>query len=335
MTVLVVPSAGHADPAPTISQVKAQVDTLYAQGEEAAERANEAQDAADAARLELETLRANLAKAQENVSAALDEAGTFAAAQYRASGLNATLEMVLTADPDALLSRMSSIDQLTAQQARAITNVSQERAALAVQERAVERESARLDALTATLDAAKAEADQKLAAARALLNRLTAEEKARIEALRAAQAAAQASRSRASQAAHTNPVTEPSQPTAPAPPVSGRAGIAVAFAMAQIGKPYRYGGTGPGSYDCSGLTMAAWRAAGVSLPHSSSGQYHVGTHVSASQLKPGDLVFYYSPIHHVGMYIGNGMIVHAPNYGHPVGIAPLYSMPFVGATRVG
>jgi cell wall-associated NlpC family hydrolase len=81
--------------------------------------------------------------------------------------------------------------------------------------------------------------------------------------------------------------------------------------------------------------MAAWRAAGVSLPHSSSGQYRVGTHVSASQLKPGDLVFYYSPIHHVGMYIGNGMIVHAPNYGHPVGVAPLYSMPFVGATRVG
>ena len=94
---------------------------------------------------------------------------------------------------------------------------------------------------------------------------------------------------------------------------SGSAGAAVQFAMAQVGDAYVYGAAGPDAYDCSGLTMAAWGAAGVALPHSSSAQYGSGPHISASALQPGDLVFYYSPISHVGMYIGNGMIVHAAN----------------------
>jgi peptidoglycan DL-endopeptidase CwlO len=118
-------------------------------------------------------------------------------------------------------------------------------------------------------------------------------------------------------------------------PVSGRAAAAVHFAMAQIGKPYVYGAAGPNSFDCSGLTMAAWGAAGVGLPHSSSAQYGSGTHISASQLQPGDLVFYYSPISHVGMYIGNGMIVNAENPSAGIRVTGLYSMPYVGAVRPG
>lgn len=330
MSVLLVPSAGQADPAPTISQVRTQVATLYEQGEAASERANEAQVAADAVAGELSTLRANLAKAQAAVELAESRAGTFAAAQYRASNLSPTLEMLLSSSSDGFLSRISSLDQLGSQQARALTNVSQQRAALAIQERAIQRESARLDDLTSTLNAAKAEADGKLAEAKALLARLTAEEKARLDALRAAEEASR-TKAAAPPAGQT-----PSQPQPPAaPPVGGRAAIAVAFAMAQIGKPYQYGAAGPGSYDCSGLTMAAWRAAGVSLPHSSTGQYGVGTRIPASQLQPGDLVFYYTPIHHVAMYIGNGMIVHASNPSKPIGVDPLYSMPYVGATRVG
>jgi cell wall-associated NlpC family hydrolase len=105
--------------------------------------------------------------------------------------------------------------------------------------------------------------------------------------------------------------------------------------MAQVGKAYVYGAAGPSAYDCSGLTMRAWGAAGVGLPHSSSAQYNMGTHVSASQLRPGDLVFYYSPISHVGMYIGNGMIVNAENPSAGVKVTGLYSMPYVGAVRPG
>jgi cell wall-associated NlpC family hydrolase len=116
---------------------------------------------------------------------------------------------------------------------------------------------------------------------------------------------------------------------------SGRAGAAISFAMAQVGKAYSYGAAGPNAYDCSGLTMVAWSKAGVSLPHSSSAQYSSGPHISESQLQPGDLVFYYSPISHVGMYIGNGQIVHAANPGTGVVTSPLHSMPYVGAVRPG
>jgi cell wall-associated NlpC family hydrolase len=105
--------------------------------------------------------------------------------------------------------------------------------------------------------------------------------------------------------------------------------------MAQVGKAYVYGAAGPSAFDCSGLTMMAWAQAGVSLPHSSSAQYSSGPHVAASDLRPGDLVFYYSPISHVGMYIGNGMIVNALNPGAGIRVSSLYSMPYVGAVRPG
>jgi cell wall-associated NlpC family hydrolase len=112
-------------------------------------------------------------------------------------------------------------------------------------------------------------------------------------------------------------------------------GPAVAFAKAQVGKSYVYGAMGPDSFDCSGLTMAAWKQAGVSLPHSSSAQYASGRHISESELQPGDLVFYYSPISHVGMYVGNGQIVNALNPSSGVQISGLHDMPYSGAVRPG
>ena len=118
-------------------------------------------------------------------------------------------------------------------------------------------------------------------------------------------------------------------------PVSGRAGAAVSYALAQVGDAYVYGATGPDAFDCSGLTMMAWAQAGVSLPHSSSAQMGSGTPVSQSELQPGDLVFYYSPVSHVGIYIGNGQIAHASNPSTGVQVSPVFSMPYSGAVRPG
>ena len=112
-------------------------------------------------------------------------------------------------------------------------------------------------------------------------------------------------------------------------------GPAVAFAKAQVGKSYVYGASGPDSFDCSGLTSAAWQQAGVTLPRSSSAQYAAGNKISESELQPGDLVFYYSPISHVGMYVGNGQIVNALNPGSGVQISGLHDMPYSGAVRPG
>jgi cell wall-associated NlpC family hydrolase len=111
---------------------------------------------------------------------------------------------------------------------------------------------------------------------------------------------------------------------------------AIAFALAQVGKPYVWGTAGPSTYDCSGLTMASYAAAGISLPHSAAQQYGYGTHVSFNQLEPGDLMFYYSPIGHVTMYIGGGRMISAPQTGDVVKVIPASDdmSDFVGATRL-
>ena len=109
---------------------------------------------------------------------------------------------------------------------------------------------------------------------------------------------------------------------------------AVDTAMAQRGKPYVWAAEGPGSFDCSGLMLYAYAAAGVSLPHSSSMQSQLGTPVSRSELQPGDLVFFYSPVSHVGMYIGNGQMVHASTSGQPVIVSSVDMKGYVGARRL-
>jgi peptidoglycan DL-endopeptidase CwlO len=130
----------------------------------------------------------------------------------------------------------------------------------------------------------------------------------------------------------TQPATQ-SQASAANVPASGKGAAALEFALAQVGEPYVYGGAGPNSWDCSGLTMMAWKAAGVSLPHGAKAQYGSTPHISKSELQPGDLVFFYNPIHHVGIYAGNDKVVHAPKPGDVVSVDPLGYMPFAGASR--
>ena len=122
----------------------------------------------------------------------------------------------------------------------------------------------------------------------------------------------------------------------PTPPyVPGPAGRVVEFAFAQLGKPYRWGAAGPDSYDCSGLTSAAWRATGVLLPHNAARQYDSIAHLSRGELRPGDLVFFYGRISHVGVYIGNGRMIHAPEYGENVRVASIDSQPIHSFGRPG
>jgi cell wall-associated NlpC family hydrolase len=127
----------------------------------------------------------------------------------------------------------------------------------------------------------------------------------------------------------------PPKPTGPAPPPSSRAAVAVAFAYAQLGKPYAFATAGPGTFDCSGLTMAAWRAAGVSMAHYSGSQAQSFPKVSWEQLRPGDLVFFYADLHHVGLYIGGGSMIHAPRTGDVVKIAPAWRTEFRFGVRPG
>ncbi|MEY4606137.1 MAG: hypothetical protein RLY45_897, partial [Actinomycetota bacterium] len=124
--------------------------------------------------------------------------------------------------------------------------------------------------------------------------------------------------------------------TVTVPPVSGKAGIAVQAALSQLGVPYRFAAEDPGvAFDCSGLTKWAWGQAGVYLPHQSAAQYRATAHVPQSMAQPGDLIFYYSPIGHVGLYLGNGRMVHAPQTGDVVNITDVRWYKVVGVGRPG
>lgn len=187
----------------------------------------------------------------------------------------------------------------------------------------------------ATQRQAQIEARQQAAAAAAAQ---AAQEAAQQAAQQAAQEAAeQAAQQQAQQPSQPQP-SQPSQPSQPGPPPApapqppapaGGAGAAIAFARDQIGEPYRWGATGPSAWDCSGLTMGAWNAGGISLPHYSVAQYQQSTPISAGDLRPGDLVFWGSSsspssIYHVALYVGDGMIIHAPRTGRPVSEESMY-----------
>ncbi|HWL66264.1 MAG TPA: NlpC/P60 family protein [Actinomycetota bacterium] len=153
-------------------------------------------------------------------------------------------------------------------------------------------------------------------------------------------AAIERARRRAAAAAAAAAVTEPGIPLEPinikpAPAPNERAQVAVDAALSQIGKPYQWGAAGPDSYDCSGLTMWAWAQAGVGLPHNSGAQYSATVRVAREDLASGDLVFFGNPIHHVGMYIGNGQMVEAPYSGQRVRVVSMNRSDYVGAGRPG
>ena len=351
-TATLFEGSGHADPRLTTAQVKAKVDRLYQEAEVATEKYNGAKERADAERTAFDRLRDEAARRTERLNTARDGLGAIATAQYRSGGLDPAVQLALTSDPDEYLERSALAEKAGARQAAAVTAVRRELGAL----RQLRGEAAgRLTTLRGheeELRRQKSVVVGKLEAARTLLARLTAEERARYDAAVAARDTSRASEGGGtsagagttggtaatggtigSTATRANRSSGGERGTVTAP--NTRAAEAISFAHAQLGKPYVWGATGPSAYDCSGLTQAAWRAAGVSLPRTTYTQINAGRRVSRSQLAPGDLIFFYSGISHVGLYIGGGQMIHAPRPGAPVRIAPIDEMPFAGATRVG
>jgi cell wall-associated NlpC family hydrolase len=197
---------------------------------------------------------------------------------------------------------------------------------LAAQRQAALEEQRRREAAAAAARAAAAAA-RKAAAEKAAADEAAAEKAAQEKAAQEAAAAADQPAAPSPAPAPAPPPPAPAPPAAPAP--SGGAGAAIAFAKAQLGEPYVWGAAGPDAWDCSGLVMGAWGAAGVSLPHYSAAQYDATTPISVGDLRPGDLLFWGttsspSSIHHVALYLGNGMMIHAPRTGRPVSIDSMY-----------
>ena len=311
LTVVVglVPST-PAQAEPDIHDVQARVDHLYHQAEQASERYNDAKVELEELTRDLDALKSDQARQDDRLGLVQAQVQDSIVRQYEGQGLSAVGEVVVSDDPGAFLSQLGTMAAFNDLQSSLYDNYATELKALDIRRAATEQRSAQVATLKKKLAANQATIDDKLSEAKSLLGKLEAEQR---EAM----------------------LSRSSDVRMPAVPASGRAAAAVNYAMAQVGDAYVYGATGPDAWDCSGLTMGAWAQAGVSLPHSSSAQYNSGPHIAASDLQPGDLVFYYSPISHVGMYIGNGMIVNAENPSSGVRVTGLYSMPYTGAVRPG
>ena len=289
---------------PDLATAKKQFEKYDHLAEQASERYNDASVKLAAAQTKLDALDADLGR-QENVVAEMrQQVATMVVDQYQGDALSTTSQVVLSSNPDAFLDNLNAVSAYNSQRGQVMKQFGTQLDRLKLRKTAVKAEADRLSALKKQMAAEKAEIDDKAAKAKKVLDGLEAAARAQLLA----------------------GDTTGAVPTVNVP-ASGRAAAAVRFAMAQVGKAYVYGAAGPNAYDCSGLTMRAWGAAGVGLPHSSSAQQGSGTRVSESQLQPGDLVFYYSPVSHVGMYIGNGMIVNALNPGAGVRVSALHSMP--------
>ncbi|MBW8736243.1 MAG: C40 family peptidase [Streptomyces turgidiscabies] len=329
------PSVPSSDDKPSMEEVEAKVGDLYRQAESATDKYNAAKEKTSKQRGRVDALMEDVAQRAQKLNNARERLGSFAAAQYRTgSAAPDTATFLLADDPQDYFDQNQLMDRLTARQKDAVDEYVTEQAETT---RKRQEASVSLESLTQSQDElqiTKTAVQTKLVEARRLLSRLTAEEKLRLAAIerekqaearrqaeelarqqqeaeqRRQEAAATAAQPSAGSSASQTPAT-----TVPDSPYATKADKALAFARAQVGKPYVWGAAGPDSYDCSGLTQAAWRAAGVTLPRTTYDQVNAGTTVALSDIQPGDLVFFYDDISHVGLYIGNGMMIHAPKPG--------------------
>ncbi|MFD8327784.1 C40 family peptidase [Streptomyces lydicus] len=338
-------------PRPTIEEVKQKVDGLYRQAEVATQKYNAAKERADHQRTTVDGLLDAAAERAQKMNDTRRELGTFASAQYRTGGMNPTAQLMLAKDPQQFFDRSHLMERLTSRQQQAVSDYEEQAAAAARQRAEAGRSLERLQTSQASLKASKQSVQQKLAEARQLLSRLTVQEKARLAELERQKEAA--AKRKAEEEARRQQERERQRQQDGGGTAGGDTGgstggggttggtqstkaeKALAFARAQIGKPYVWGATGPSSYDCSGLTQAAWKAAGVDLPRTTWDQVKVGQRVATSDLQPGDLVFFFDDISHVGMYIGGGKMIHAPHPGADVREESIYYMPIYGSVRPG
>ncbi|MDI2126115.1 C40 family peptidase [Yinghuangia seranimata] len=323
--------SAHADPALSKDQVKAQINELTHQAEIATEELNGFQEKTEQLQGQVAQVQERIAAEQSDLVALQGTMGAIASAQYRGAGIDPTLQLMLSGQPDEFLRQAAALDQVSSQEANAIQQIQSKKRTLDQERTEASHKLGELEQTRKNLSSKKAEVEQKLQKAQQLLNTLTKAERDAI--------LADDGHGDSTDRASRNDNRQPSTPTTPdAPktdvPVSERAAAAVAAAAAQIGKPYVYGATGPSSFDCSGLTGWAWRQAGVSLPRTSQAQAGAGRAVSVDDIQPGDLVLYYSGYTHVAIYAGGGQIIHAPKPGTNVRYAPLKSMPIAKVVRV-
>ena len=311
-----------ANAAPSLLEVQAKVRDLQDQATTAAEGAQEA-------KVELAKLQKTLASVQQqasqqgqSVDALHKTIGAIAAQQYKSGPLSQSLELLFSSDPALFLSTAGSLESVTRKKSADLRKFTVATQRLNATSLTVNDKVALVKAAQEKFTKQLAIANAKLKEAEDLLAKLTAAERERLAKLNDDQ----------ENADQQNSLADAEKYNA----ISGRGGVAIKYALQQIGDKYVFGADGLVYWDCSGLTMRAFQAAGVSLPHSSRAQYQYGKAVARKDLQPGDLVFFGKPISHVAIYLGGNRMVHAPRSGSRVKIADfdMGRKPYIGARRL-
>ena len=317
LTGLCVPTAG-AVPAPTVKEVRARIAALHAEAEAATERYDAVHEQMTGLDLKLSVARTKLDQEHKALTAARKELARWAAEQYKAGDLS-TLALLLSDDADRFLQNDGLYRSLAEQRTTAVSGLVEEQRSVLATTTDIQEQQQQLERSRHDLDVARQDVERKLADAERELARLTGPQRAQL----AAADEADDRQGLSQQGVTLPPGRRATCQDVAIPDVDARVAKVISYACAQLGDPYRWGASGPSRFDCSGLVLAAWGQAGVSLPHNAASQASAGRPVGRSDLRPGDVVFFYRPIGHDGIYIGNGLMIHAPRTGDSVKIAPV------------
>jgi cell wall-associated NlpC family hydrolase len=311
-----------ANAAPNLIEVQGRIRDLQEQATTAAEGAQEAKVQLAKLKKTLDSVQQEASQQGASVTALNKSIGAIANERYKSGSLSQSLELLFSTDPSLYLSAAGSLEAVTRQKTADLMKFSVATQRLTATSLTVADKLAMVKAAEARFTRQLALANSKLKEAEALLAKLTAAERERLAKLTEDEEDADQKRSLGDAGMYAG--------------VSGRGGVAIKYALAQIGDRYVFGAAGLVNWDCSGLTMRAFGAAGVSLPHSSRAQYRYGKAVAKKDLQPGDLVFFGKPISHVGIYLGPDRMLHAPRSGSRVKIANMNmgKKPYIGARRL-
>ena len=305
-----------AAPQPTVGQVQARINQLTSQFDRVSVQLDQASQQLSDAQSKLSQVRVHLNHADAQFQAAEASVAQAAAAEFEDSGATSVAGVLTSGDPSVVLQQGSLLMEMSGQRTTQTQQLLADAGQLAGVEQQMQRTEDGISSLKSQLTAQKNS-----------LGHLLTTEKATLASLTVPQQQAVASNSIGASGTTTASYTGPT---------STQAEKAVAFAYAQLGKPYQWGATGPNSYDCSGLAQAAWAAAGVAIPRDTYEQWAALPHISSSAIQPGDLL-YYDGVGHVAMYVGNGYMIDAPQTGMDVEKIPMdtgwYASSFVGAAR--
>jgi peptidoglycan DL-endopeptidase CwlO len=321
---VLTPGAATAAPGPDARHVRAEVHRLYTEAERATEQYDGARERRRHLQHHIDTLRDRMARGQDRLNRMRTGLAAVAGAQYRGGAIDPALQLLLSSDPDDYLDRVATLDLIGGQRAGELHRVRQAERRLDQQRAEATRRLGDLARVSAELAGHKRSVRHRLAAARRLLAALPEPDRERVR-----HSLAQGPGRRASRAARPLPAPG-GWPAAP----SHRAAAAVAAVRSALGSPYSWASAGPHTFDCSGLMYWAYRHAGITLPRTSQGQLHAGHHIPLSVARPGDLVIYRNDASHVAMYMGGGLVIHAPYPGATVRYDKVDMLPIAAVTRI-